>query len=66
MGIGLILLNAALMSGVAAMIAGSILWAIATQHRDHGVVSAGALLRRRVWSHRRGRAIRVYRPQLAW
>jgi hypothetical protein len=49
MTIGLMLLNAVLMGGVALAIGGGILWAIATQHRDHGVVSAGPLLRRSVW-----------------
>jgi hypothetical protein len=35
---------------VVGVIAGGILLAIATQHRDHGVVASGPLLRRRVWS----------------
>lgn len=50
MSIGLILLNAALMGGVVLAVAGGIIWAIATQHRDHGVASAGPVLRRRLWS----------------
>lgn len=50
MSIGLILLNAALMGSVVLVVAGGIIWAIATQHRDHGVASTGPIFRRRVWS----------------
>jgi len=50
MSIGLIILNAALIGGVVLVVAGGILWAIATQHRDHGVASAGPVFRRRLWS----------------
>jgi hypothetical protein len=35
---------------VVGVIAGGIVLAIATQHRDHGVLASGPLLRRRVWS----------------
>ncbi len=35
---------------VVGVIAGGIVLAIATQHRDHGVSASGPLLRRRVWS----------------
>ena len=53
MSIGLILLNAALIGGVVLVVAGGILWAIATQHRDHGVASTGPVFRRRLWSSSR-------------
>jgi hypothetical protein len=31
-------------------------WSISTQHRDHGVVAAGPLPKRRIWSRRRPQA----------
>jgi hypothetical protein len=39
-------------------------WAIATQHRDHGVAASGPLLRRHFWSRRRRPAGPV-RPWIA-
>lgn len=49
----MIILNAVLAVGLVVVIVGGILVAMATQHRDHGVVVAGPVLRRRVWSRRR-------------
>ena len=63
MSTGFILINAALAIGVVLMIAGGITWAIATQHRDHGVAAAGSLFRRRLWSHRRTRSFNGFAPQ---
>lgn len=37
---------------VVGVVAGGLLVAMATQHRDHGVSAAGSLLRRRVWSRK--------------
>lgn len=51
----MIVLNILFALGVVVVVAGGILVAIATQHRDHGVVAAGPVLRRRLWS-RGGRA----------
>jgi hypothetical protein len=41
---------------------GHFVWAIATQHRVHGVTASGSLLRRRVWSRRTGRHAGPVRP----
>jgi hypothetical protein len=46
----MVILNLLFAGVVVAVVAGAILAAIATQHRDHGVSAAGPLLRRRVWS----------------
>lgn len=46
----IVVLNVIFALGVVVIIAGSIVLAIATQHRDHGVLASGTLLRRRVWS----------------
>jgi hypothetical protein len=40
------------------------LWAMATQHRDHGAAASGPPLRRQIWSRRRPHAGPV-RPRLA-
>jgi len=68
MGIGFMVLNAVLMGGIVVVIAGGLLWAIATQHRDHGVASAGPLFRRWMWSRSRRAATVRYRrePTPAW
>lgn len=47
----MVILNVVLMAAIVLVIVGGLAWAVATQHRDHGVMSAGRLLRRRVWSH---------------
>jgi hypothetical protein len=46
----MVILNVLFVGLVVAVVAGMILAAIVTQHRDHGVLAAGPLLRRRVWS----------------
>jgi len=45
-----IILNIAFAVGVVGGIVGMLLWSVATQHRDHGVLAAGPLVRRRLWS----------------
>lgn len=50
---GMMILDAALMAGIVLVIVGGLAWAVATQHRDHGVAATGPLLRRRMWSYRR-------------
>ena len=52
----IIILNVALVIGVLAVLVGGHLYAIATQHRDHGAASSGPVLSRRVWSERRHRS----------
>jgi hypothetical protein len=47
-----LILNAVLAVGVVGAIVGHLAWSIATQHRDHGVVAAGPLIRRRIWARR--------------
>jgi hypothetical protein len=49
-----VILNVLFAVGVVVVVAGGLLLAIATQHRDHGVFASAPLLRRRLWS-RRGR-----------
>jgi hypothetical protein len=46
----IVVLNILLAVGIVAAIVGGLLVALATQHRDHGVMSSGPVLRRRVWS----------------
>jgi hypothetical protein len=46
----MVVMNALFAFVVVSVIAAGIFVAIATQHRDHGVLAAGSLLRRRVWS----------------
>ena len=46
----MIVFNILFAVGVVVVIAGGLLVAMATQHRDHGVIASGPLLRRRVWS----------------
>ena len=48
----MIVFNIIFAVGVVVVIAGGLLVAMATQHRDHGVIASGPLLRRRVWSYR--------------
>jgi hypothetical protein len=55
MPVAIVVLNVIFALGVVVGIAGGIFHAIATQHRDHGVLASGPLLRRRVWS-RTGRS----------
>jgi hypothetical protein len=45
-----IILNILFAVGVVVVVAGMLLVALATQHRDHGVLASGPVLRRRVWS----------------
>ena len=52
----MIILNIVFIAGLVAVICGGLLYAMATQHRDHGAVATGTFLRRHVWSERRGRA----------
>lgn len=51
-----IILNIVFISGAVAVIFGGLLYAMATQHRDHNAVATGPFLRRRVFSERRRRA----------
>ncbi len=46
----MIVLNILFAIGVVMVVAGGLLVAIATQHRDHGVLATGPVLRRRLWS----------------
>lgn len=48
----MIALNILFAVGVVGVAAAGLLVAVATQHRDHGVIASGPLLRRRVWSRR--------------
>jgi hypothetical protein len=59
----MIILNVVLVIGVLAVLVGTHLYAIATQHRDHGAAASGPFLSRRVWSarRRRSRAVKVDR-----
>ena len=43
-------------------VAGGIFYAMATQHRDHGVAASGSLLRRQVWARRTRRHAGPVRP----
>jgi len=45
-----VILNIVFSVGVVVVVAGGLLVAMATQHRDHNVLAAGSLLRRRLWS----------------
>jgi hypothetical protein len=45
-----IILNIGFAAGVVGGIVGMLVWSVATQHRDHGVLAAGSLVRRRLWS----------------
>lgn len=47
-----LILNIVFGAGVVGAIVGHLVWSIATQHRDHGVVAAGPLTRRRIWARR--------------
>ena len=49
---GMVIFNVVLMAGIVAFIAGGLAWAVATQHRDHGVAASGPMLSRHVWSRR--------------
>ena len=46
----MVVLNMVFVVGVLAVIVGMHLAAIATQHRDHGVLASGPVFRRRIWS----------------
>ena len=48
----MIALNILFAVGVVVAIVGHLMHAVFTQHRDHGVVSSGPPLRRRIWSRR--------------
>jgi hypothetical protein len=45
-----IILNVVFAAGVVAGIVGMLVWSVVTQHRDHGVLAAGPLSRRWMWS----------------
>ena len=45
-----IILNVIFVSLALGVVVGLCTWAVATQHRDHGVVAEGSLVRRRIWS----------------
>jgi hypothetical protein len=45
-----VILNIVFSVGIVVVIVGGLLFALATQHRDHNVLAAGSLLRRRLWS----------------
>jgi len=58
-----IIVNVIFVSLVLGVVVGLCLWAVATQHRDHGVVAEGSLTRRRIWS----RTSRVHAgPVVPW
>jgi cytochrome b subunit of formate dehydrogenase len=63
MPIAMIILNILLVALLLAIFVGGHLYAMATQHRDHGAVATGPVLRRRVWSERRrwSRPVRIER-----
>ncbi len=56
MPVAMIILNVLFVVLVVAVLVGGHLYAVATQHRDHGVVADGPLHHRRVWTERRRRA----------
>lgn len=58
----MIALNILFIAFVAIAVAGGIFYAMATQHRDHGVAASGSLLRRRVWARRTRRHAGPVRP----
>jgi hypothetical protein len=58
----MIALNIFFIAFVVVAVAGGIFYAMATQHRDHGVVASGSLLRRRVWARRARRHAGPVRP----
>lgn len=61
----MIALNILFTLGVVGVVAGVLLVAMATQHRDHGVIASGPLLRRRVWSRRSRPHAGPVRPWIA-
>jgi hypothetical protein len=56
MPIAMLILNVVLIVLVLAVLVGAHLYAVATQHRDHGAVHTGPVFRRRVFSERRRRS----------
>jgi hypothetical protein len=58
----MVIFNVVLMTAIVVVIAGGLAWAVVTQHRDHGVLSAGPVLRRRVWSRNRRAHAGSHRP----
>jgi hypothetical protein len=67
-----IIINIVFAAGIVGTIIGALLWSVATQHRDHGVLAAGPLVRRHLWSgipHPRAAPARprlaTRRPQVA-
>jgi len=50
---GMVIFDVVLMAAIVLVIVVGLAWAVATQHRDHGVTAAGPLLRREVWSRNR-------------
>jgi hypothetical protein len=57
-----VILNIVFSVGVVVAIVGGLFVALATQHRDHNVLSAGPLLRRRLWSRSARRHAGPVRP----
>jgi hypothetical protein len=65
----MIIFNIVFIAGLVAVVFGGLLYAMATQHRDHRAVATGPFLRRSVWSERRPAAVRVEpqaRPAQPW
>lgn len=60
-----LIINAVLMAGIVLVIVGLLAWAVATQHRDHGVLAAGPLFGRRIWSRPRRAHAGSVRPLYA-
>ena len=56
MPIVMLILNVVLVVVVLAVLVGGHLYAVATQHRDHGAVHTGPVFGRRVFSERRRRS----------
>ena len=56
MPIAMLILNVVFVVLVLAVLVGGHLFAVATQHRDHGAVHTGPVFHRRLWSERRRRS----------
>lgn len=59
MPVAMIILNVLFVVLVLAVLVGAHLYAVATQHRDHGAVHSGPVFHRHVWSERRRRPRQV-------
>ena len=62
----MIVLNILFAVGVVVVVAGMLLVAMATQHRDHGVLASGPVLRRRIWSRGGRPHAGPVRPWIVW